>query len=376
MNILFTLAYYDPYIGGAELIHKRLAEGLVQRGHNVHVITTRIKDTPAFETIHGVTVERIWTPPFADRYFFTLLSIPAAIRAAGRADLVHTTPYNGALQGFLAARLKKKPVVFMILEVLGKRWQRVEPSRWKAWQYRLFEWLVTRLPYDRLVAISQATLRDALELGVDPGRTSHLYIGVDRDIDPSTFERERLRERLGLSSTAFIYAYFGRPGITKGVDVLLRAAPLVQVKVPDAHLVLFLSREPAAQYQAWVELAASLRERADITILPPYPLRERRELFEMLSGANCVVIPSRTEGFGLTAAEACMLGLPVVATTAGSLPEVISGRHVLVAPGDPSALAAGLLRAARGDWDVSEPKVFSWDAMVDGYLKLYRELLK
>jgi glycosyltransferase involved in cell wall biosynthesis len=63
-----------------------------------------------------------------------------------------------------------------------------------------------------------------------------------------------------------------------------------------------------------------------------------------MAAADLVVVPSRFEGFGLTALEAMALGRPVVATTAGGLPEVIEHgvSGWLVAPAEPQALAAAI----------------------------------
>ncbi len=57
-------------------------------------------------------------------------------------------------------------------------------------------------------------------------------------------------------------------------------------------------------------------------------------------------MPSRFEGFGLTAAEAMAAGVPLVATTVGSLPEVVEppAGGVLVPPGDLESLVTGILR--------------------------------
>ena len=67
------------------------------------------------------------------------------------------------------------------------------------------------------------------------------------------------------------------------------------------------------------------------------------------AGCRCAVLPSRAEGFGLAAAEAAACGLPVVATRASSLPEVVLDGEtgLLVPPEDPAALAEALERLLR-----------------------------
>ena len=62
----------------------------------------------------------------------------------------------------------------------------------------------------------------------------------------------------------------------------------------------------------------------------------------LLDGAAAFVYPSRYEGFGIAPLEAMARGVPVVATRAGSLPEVLGDAALLVDVGDASALAAAL----------------------------------
>jgi len=370
-RILFVLQYYPPYVGGLEMIFQNLAERLVQRGYTVHVLTTHLPGTPHRESLRGVTVERLPVPQCGDRYVFTFTAIPAAIRLARGCDLIHTAPYNGALPAFLAGRCTRRPVLLTALEVLGRRWHLMEQNPCIAWGYRLFERLITRLPFERFAAISQATLQDCLRAGMPAAQGQVIYPGVDEVFCPGP-RNGALRARLGLGQSDFVYLYFGRPGKTKGVEFLLRAAPQIQAAIPQAHLVLLLADKPRAWYARLLRLAADLPAGINIHLLPSVP---RAALVDYLREADCIVIPSLTEGFGLTTAEACATAIPVVATRVGAIPEVISGRHVLVEAGSAAALAKGVLRVYRGEWDETPPKRFSWEAMVDAYEQLYQEML-
>ncbi len=66
---------------------------------------------------------------------------------------------------------------------------------------------------------------------------------------------------------------------------------------------------------------------------------------------------------------------PVVATTAGSLPEVVSGRYVLVAPGSAEALAEGIQKVSRKEYQQTEEKRFLWEDHVKQHETRYRELI-
>jgi glycosyltransferase involved in cell wall biosynthesis len=68
---------------------------------------------------------------------------------------------------------------------------------------------------------------------------------------------------------------------------------------------------------------------------------DRRALYE---GARLLIQPSFEEGFGLTVLEAMSIGVPVIASNRGALPELIDNAGVLIDPGAPDALAAAIQR--------------------------------
>ena len=96
------------------------------------------------------------------------------------------------------------------------------------------------------------------------------------------------------------------------------------------------------------------------------------------------VLASRNEGLGLSILEAQCLGLPVVATAAGGIPEIITtGRNgMLVPPGDPRALARAILQLAGnarlrgelGGQGARSARRFSDERMVDRTVAMYRIL--
>lgn len=376
MRILFALVHYHPYIGGAELIVQRLAEGLAQKGHRVTVITARLPGTPKAEKIDGVGVHRVWVPRVGSRYAFSLTSIPAILGQARHHDLVHTASYYSSLSAFLGARLARRSVVLTYYEVLGKHWQRVKANLLMSWAAKAVERLMASLPFDRYVAISEATRLDLLEEGLDAARIEVIRPGVDEIFFQHGRSRTgELREACRIGLDEFLYLYYGRPGITKGVEYLVRAAPEIHRQVPNAQLALILADEPQENYAHIQRLIDEARARCNISLVPPISFDGREQLVRYLQDADCIVVPSLTEGFGLTTAETCALRIPVVATRAGSIPEVVSGHHILVEPGSSSALADGVVRAWLGQYDYLPPKEFHWSDMVDQYENLYQELL-
>jgi glycosyltransferase involved in cell wall biosynthesis len=103
---------------------------------------------------------------------------------------------------------------------------------------------------------------------------------------------------------------------------------------------------------------------------------ERQSLLE---GAVALAYPSLYEGFGYPPLEAMAAGVPVVATSAGSVPEVVGDAAELVAPGDHEAMAAALARVI-DDTSVRARLVqaghvrassFSWESAATSMIDLY-----
>ena len=314
------------------MLFGELAAELARQGHAVEVITSADPGDPPHEVRgDGVTIRRIHAPAFARRYLFMLLAIPYAIRAARRADLVHTTTYNAAIPAWIAARLARKPAVLTAHEVFGPQWHAMpgmNPILGLA--YRLFESFVLRLGWAHVIAPSDFT-RKRLP---DPSRATTVYNAVDHAFwDPS---RHTARELPG----AFTYLYFGRPGVSKGVEYLLDAAEIVRRERPDSRLVLILSREPERQYRRMLPRIAKLGEH--VVLVDSVP---RNELPSWLLGADCVVVPSLSEGFGYSAVEAASLGCRVIATSGHATEELLRDVATFVPPRDPQALARAILDA-------------------------------
>jgi glycosyltransferase involved in cell wall biosynthesis len=131
------------------------------------------------------------------------------------------------------------------------------------------------------------------------------------------------------------------------------------------------------------ELDAELRaQAADIPHV--HFLGWRDDLAALWASVDLTVQASLEEGLGTALIDAQLAGLPVVATTAGGIPEVVADgvSGLLVPPADPDALAAALLRvltdaALRARLAVgarSHARNFLASAMVAGYQRLYAEL--
>ena len=369
MKILFVLENYYPFIGGAEVLFKNLCEGLAGRGHEVTVLTSLLPGTIPVENINGVAVRRIKLPSRGSRYWFSFIAIPKAIYLARQVDFVHTTTYNGALPAWLAALCNKKKCMITVHEIIGNGWaEMMGMNVLAAWTHRILERLIVSLPFDVYVSVSVYTAGRLQNYGIRPDKIKVIHNGIDYDLfNPKIHSGKKVRGELGLGNS-FIYLYFGRPGISKGVEHLIKAVPLISAGLPDCKLLLILSKQPARGYSMIQSLIKELDIDKDIIQIEPVP---RAELPDYIAACDCVVVPSISEGFGFSAAEACAMGKPVVVSNVASLPEVVSGKYVLVQAKSPQAIADGLLFVYNSKAESKDIRVFKWTDCITGYEKIY-----
>lgn len=374
MRICFIIEYYSPHVGGGEVLFQRLAEDLVKRGHHCDVVTSLLPGTKKNEGRNGVHIYRVPVPEFADRYWFTLLSLPLAWHVAKKADIIHTMTYNGAFPAWLIARIQKKPVVLLAHEVLGRKWFELNLNFIFAFFCRLIEDMILSLPYDAYSCNSRSTMKALVNWGIASQKLFLAYPGIDYDLFKQKADgREKgIRERLGIKESTFLYLYYGRPGMVKGIEYLIQAVPFIKQQVPDSKLLLILAKKPQTKYLELMNLIQRLRLQKDITVLESIP---REELPYYIQASDCVAVPSLNEGFGFTCVEACAMGKPVVATNVGSLPEVIFGKYVLVSPANAQALADGAIKVFKKAYNVRNERKYSWEDTVQVQLKVYEKLI-
>ncbi len=379
MKILYIVDNYYPHIGGAELLFQQLAEGMVAEGHTVTVLTPRnFPDYRDEEKHNGVRIVRQRVPAFAQRYFFTFLALFKAITLARQHDLVHTATFNSVPPAWLAGKLTGRRTILTIYEVWDKKWYRLSgQSRLKATLLRLMERLLLRFRFDQVICISDSTLRNYQRL-VPSAPARRIYPGVAyADMEAfrlSEAERAAFRRAQGWSDTDYVLLGFGRPGISKGFDYLVDAVPEVVATLPNARFVFIWPSAPN-----FISLRDTLVHRLDsfnvgrsVEVLDK---QARANLFAYIQSVDCVIIPSLAEGFGYAAIEACLLAKGVVATTADSIPEVVSGHVVLVDPADSRALANGIVAFRQGKGRPEPVRRFTNEAMIASHSQVYGDLL-
>jgi glycosyltransferase involved in cell wall biosynthesis len=240
---------------------------------------------------------------------------------AERPDLVHVHSRRGDFLAALAGRLEGKPMIHS---------RRVDnPPRW----------IDTRVKFplfERLVTISEGIREVLLKAGVPAGRVICVPSAVDTGAYRPGGDRSWLLDEFGLAEDSVVLGLIAQLIPRKGHDVLLEALPAVRARHPETRVLLFGRGPLEAELRAAVQtlgLDGAVRFAGF-----------RTDLARVLPCLDLVVHPARMEGLGVSLLEAAACGVPLVASRAGGIPEIVhdglNGR--LVEPGDSEALAGAL----------------------------------
>jgi len=363
MKILFVLEYYYPNIGGVETLFKNLIDNLAKNGNEIYIITMQFDQSlPLEENNHSIHIIRIPTP---SRYLFTLLAIKKVFHWSSRVDLIHTTSYNAAIPAFIGSIFSKKKVIITFHEVWGKLWFKLPfISKPSAFLHFLFEQVLLKIPFHHFIAVSKYTQNKLLETGISPRKISRIYNGIDYSNHPSL---ERLH------SNNFHFVYFGRPGISKGLDILIQGIIPFLKENQDCYLSLVIPKnnDPVVKWISTQINNAGLSEKIQLTGHLP-----QKELKELLKSAYAVIIPSYSEGFCFAAVESAAYSIPIIAAPNGALPEVVSGQHIFIENFTPMGLENALLKAKNQHWKNLPLLKFELTETIEKYTDLYRSLAK
>jgi glycosyltransferase involved in cell wall biosynthesis len=225
--------------------------------------------------------------------------------------------------------------------------------------------------------------------GIDPAKVHTIHLSVPNAVPGSSGGTNNLGRSAKTEETVagssgkvtgapYILA-IGTIEPRKDYPSLLRAFALLAPSNPDLRLRIVgqTGWGESAFKQALEQLPEELRARIDRR---GYVAEVDRT--QLLRGAALLAYPSVYEGFGLPPLEAMAAGVPVVATTAGSLPEVLGEGALLVSPGNHEALAEAM-QCVLADSSVSADLVrkgfgrvakFSPETMIDNFTQLYRAL--
>lgn len=212
-----------------------------------------------------------------------------------------------------------------------------DPAAGKAWWRR---WLVGRceryLFRNAAVAVTNSAFTSAIAR--QRAHAALPTVVVAPGCEVTALEASPLRD----SSAPLNLLYIGEISRVKGLLTLVEA--LGQLPKLSFHLNVIGGHTQEPAYYNEVTAAISRHELTQRVTLHGYAERER--LNEFYRQADILVVPSRCEGYGMVIAEGFCFGLPVIASAAGAILEMVGNgvNGLLFPPGDSGALAAALQR--------------------------------
>jgi D-inositol-3-phosphate glycosyltransferase len=300
-----------------------------------------------------------------------------AHHTAGTHDLVHAHYWLSGWVGQRIARRWDVPLVqtFHTLGVLKNETlapgDRPEPALRLAAEQRIAH------AADRVLVL---TCGEARLLHRTYGLSGQRLTVVPAGVDLARFAPSRRPRRPGPPRLLFV----GRLQPLKGPDVAVRTLAEITDTLPDATLrIVGGASGPAGGSTSPDALRALARELGIAHAVTIEPAVDQDTLARHYREADVVLVPSRSETFGLVALEAQACGTPVVAADVPGLESVVDGGGVLVPGHDPAAHARAAVTyltdpsaaAAAGSAGVRTAQGASWDRTVDRLLAAYAELV-
>ncbi len=345
MKVLL-ISVWKPRKGGI-ITH---VENLLKHSRNVFVILTYQNRDVRKEP--GIIRVPVINAPILRGVSFALFSFLKALRKDY--DIIHAHyAIPQGLSGALIKKVRKKPLVITVhgsdLTVLGE----------SKFFRPLLKWVLDEA--DVIIAVSAYMKGLLIKLGIDAEKIRIIYSGVDSHAMAEGDVRR----------VVFIGALVWQ----KAVDILIEAFKDIKGSFPDAGLLIV---GDGPQRKSLESLVSRLGLR-DVEFKGYVD-----DLDSLFTSRSVFVLPSRNEGFGLSILEAMARGVPVVASKAGGIPEIVKdGQNgYFFTTANPRSLAEAVkkvfadndVRARLINGGLETVKNFTWEDMTEETDEVYEEI--
>lgn len=339
--------------------------GLRERGHDVKLACER--GSMLAGKARGQGIEVFEFPMKREADFYSIYALYRFMKRE-RFDVVNVQRPTVHTLALVAAVFSGTPVFVVTRRVL----------------YPIKSLISAKIKYqfrvNRIISVSDAVKDVLVSSGIRGDKIVTIFDGIDFDrFDPNKVDASsRIREELGIPADAGVISMVANYSEAKH-DCFLRAVPLVLREVPNAYFIL-AGRDTGPE--TFGSIIASLGVSKNV-ILAGF----RSDVPDILSATDITVNSAISEGLSGALIESFAMGVPVVASNVGGIPEVVNEgvNGLLVPPSSPEALAAAIIKLLKDVEFRTEMgkrcrdlayKSFSIDAMVDKTEALYLDLIK
>ena len=311
-----------PWSGGAEIYMHEIGRRLAENGMDVGWLCQRHRGSSRNELLDGIRVHRV-----GGRFtLYPRVAISYLFKLRGRYDVIVDCENGIPFFTPLFARIPKVLLVHHVHREIFRR-ETHPPLRWLG--YWLEGGLMPRV-YRKtpIVAVSASTRDDLVSLGF---RADQIHIVHNGVVEVTPLDRKPATQPRILCA--------GRLTPQKGVDVIIRAMPIVLRSFPNAQLDIVGQGPDRTRLE---RLAWSLKLATHVRFHGYLPGAARDQLAAQAWVAVC---PSAFEGWGVSCVEAGARGLPVIASNVNGLRDSVRDgiTGLLVPHGEPHALAEALV---------------------------------
>ncbi len=357
--------YFPPEVGGLESHVYYLCRGLVERGCDVSIVTSRSRQgLPSHEVMDGIQVWRTWMPARSPLGWSLhgASSTPRLGQVALQADIIHAQAFQSVLPAFVAKQAAKIPLV--------STWhtshflKRAESPFWRPIFQRLLRWS----DHNLAASTEIADVAESLAPGV---HVEALANGVETDVFRRVSPTLPASERRRIIVPRRLFH-------KNGVEFFVKAMPLIAEQVDVEAIIV----GDGPERETLEGLAGALGITDRVRFLGAHT---HAEMPGLLSSAELAVFPSLMEATSVAALECMACEVPVAASNVGGLPELIDSEvGGLFEAGNPTALARTVLSLLRRD-DLTTlgsraraRVVERWSnaRLVDRHLEIYGDLIE
>jgi glycosyltransferase involved in cell wall biosynthesis len=270
--------------------------------------------------------------PWADGLTWARLT---GIIRRGRFDIVHTHSSKAGILGRWAARAARTPVVVHTVHGFGFHAFQRRPIR------RLYQGLerLTSRVTSAFITPSARDCETGVQLGIGaPEQYRVIRYGLTPDRLVPAADRIGIREELGIPAAAPLVGTIACLKPQKAPEDFVEAFRRIVQRVPDVH-ALWVGDGALRPHVERLQQALGLTRSLHL-------LGWRTDVPRLLAAMDVFVLASRWEGLPIACLEALAAGVPIVATAAGGIPEVVAdGRNGLLVPiAEPARLADAVVR--------------------------------
>ena len=337
------------HTGGTAAHVDGLAHALAGEGHDVVLVSRRTDGTPPVTSIGGVTVVRAeadlpWVPehPIGRTSSANHALVEAALSALDptwRPDVVHAHDWTVAWAATTLSSAHRAPLVTTFHGTERSRHGGHVPLGAPEEINGVEWWLAARSR--QVITITRLLARQVTtDFEIDPDLVSSIPGGIDPTWWAATEgDDEVIDAPASAGPDSPLVFTWGRVQYEKGFQVLAHAMSIVRAEVPGVRCVIAGRGTYLAELQSQIDVAGV----SDIVDLPGFI--SDNALRAALHRADCVVIPSLYEPFGVITLEALAGGAALVAAETGGLAELVrgNGSALTFEPGRAEDLAARII---------------------------------